>query len=55
MAKVHEEVVVIKLSKLVKNNDKIENVVTDEIISALEQVAQELVGADIIAEVEKVE
>jgi hypothetical protein len=52
MAKVHEEVVVLKLSKLVKN-DSSGVIATDEIIAAIEQVAQELVGDNIIVEVEK--
>ena len=52
MAKVHEEVIVIKLSKLVKDSQNVQSVVTDDIISALEQVTQELVGSDVIAEVE---
>lgn len=55
MAKVHEEVIVIKLSKLVKDNQKVDSVVTDEVTAALEQVAQELVGADVIAEIERVQ
>lgn len=55
MAKVHEEVIVIKLSKLVKNSDKVDKIVTEEITLALEQVAQELVGAEVIAEVESVQ
>lgn len=55
MAKIHEEVVVIKLSKLVKNTGGDERIVTDELTAALEQVAQELVGADVIAELERIE
>lgn len=53
MAKIHEEVVVIKLSKLVKNGDGAGAVASDEIIAAIEQVAQELVGDGVIVEVEK--
>lgn len=53
MAKVHEEVVVIKLSKLVKNDQEMKNIANDEVVAALEQVAQELVGDSIIVEVEK--
>lgn len=53
MAKIHEEVILIRLSKLI-NEKKSKNViiVTDEIKEALEEVAQELVGNDVIAEVE---
>lgn len=53
MAKVQEEVIVIKLSKLVKNSDGGGQMATDDVITALEQVAQELVGDAIIVEVEK--
>lgn len=53
MAKIHEEVVVIKLSKLVKNSEDGTPLAGDEIVVALEQVVQELVGENIIVEVEK--
>lgn len=53
MAMIHEEVLVIKISKLVKNDEKVELVVTPEIMSALEQVAQELAGSNAVVEVEK--
>lgn len=53
MAKIHEEVVVIKLSKLVKNSGDEVALAGDEIVAALEQVVQELVGDGIIVEVEK--
>lgn len=54
MAKIREEVVVIKLSKLVKNSgDDSISLAGDEIVIALEQVVQELVGDGIIVEVEK--
>lgn len=52
MAKIYEEVVIIKLSKLVKDQDDPEKIINDDTLSALEQVAQELVGSDVIAEVE---
>lgn len=52
MAQIKEEVIVIKLSKLVKNADDGESLVNDDIIAALEQVAQELSPAGVIAEVE---
>ena len=53
MAKIHEEVVVIKLSKLIKGNDQGTNIANDDIVAALEQVAQELVGDAVIVEVEQ--
>lgn len=52
MAKIHEEVLVIKLSKLVRNEETTDSVATDEVIAALEQVAQELVGSAVVVEVE---
>lgn len=54
MAQIHEEVVVIKLSKLIK--DKSENagmIANNDVCAALEQVAQELVGDAVIVEVER--
>lgn len=53
MAKVHQEVLIIKLSKLVKNTEEVDGLASDEIVSALEQVTQELVGESVIVEVEK--
>ena len=52
VAKIHEEVVVVKVSKLVKNNDDQESLVNDDMLAALEQVAQELLGDSVIVEVE---
>jgi hypothetical protein len=52
MAKIIEEIIIIKLSKLVKD-DGVAGIVTSELQSALEQVAQELVGDSVIVEVEK--
>jgi hypothetical protein len=54
MAKIHEEVLVIKFSKLVKNDHDAQSgtIATEEIIAALEQVTQELVGDNIIVDVE---
>lgn len=54
MAKIVEETVVIKLSRLVKTGEKEskEKMASADMISALEQVAQELVGDNVIVEVE---
>jgi len=53
MAKIVEDVVVIKFSKIVKDQESIETVIiaNREIQQALEQVAQELVGDSIVVEV----
>ena len=53
MAQVYQEVVVIKLSKLIKDNETSPTLATEDLVSSLEQVAQELVGAGIIVESEK--
>jgi len=54
MAKIHEEVIVIKLSKLLKSNtEDIAVIVTKDLEDALTAVAQELAGTDIIVEVEQ--
>jgi DNA integrity scanning protein DisA with diadenylate cyclase activity len=53
MAKIVEDIVIIKFSRIVKDSDSGVEIINDEIQSALEQVAQELVGANIVVEVEK--
>lgn len=53
MAKVVEDVVVVKFSKLVKDDEVSVSIASPEIQSAIEQVAQELVGSGVIVEVVK--
>ena len=53
MAKIYEEVVIIKFSKLVKGDQVVGTVASADIVAALEQVAQELVGDGTVVEVEK--
>ncbi len=55
MAKIVEDVVVIKFSKLVKDGTKDATIAGSELQAALEQVAQELAGEGVVVEVEKVE
>lgn len=54
MAKVYEEVIVIKLSKLIKNeaDPSPGTIATKETVAALEQVVEELVERGIVVEVE---
>lgn len=53
MAKIHTEVLVIKFSKLVKDTEKnIPTALSEELIAAVEQVAQELAPNGVVAEVE---
>ena len=55
MAKIHEEVVVIKLSKLVREKDDGEQVLlaTSDLCDNLQSVIEELMGAGIVVEVER--
>ena len=50
MAKVHEEVIIIKLSKLVKDGVDVESAVSEELLSTLATVAEELVGNSVVVE-----
>jgi hypothetical protein len=53
MAKIHEELIVIKLSKLVKDSNHLAPgaLATADVAASLEAVVQELVGSDVIVEV----
>jgi hypothetical protein len=52
MAKIQEDIVIIKFSKIIKdNNVDPDPVINNEQVYALEQVAQELVGDAVIIEV----
>jgi hypothetical protein len=54
MAKIVEDIVIIKFSKIVKDSESTSsNIAGDEVQAALEQVAQELVGDAIVVEVLK--
>ncbi len=54
MAKIHEEVVVIKLSKLVRERDSSEQyIANNDLCDALQTVAQELAGDTVVVEVER--
>jgi hypothetical protein len=53
MAKIVTESIVITFSKIVKDNESGTSVTSSDIQSALEQVAQELVGDSVVVEVGK--
>ena len=54
MAKIYEEVVVIKLSKLIKDSDVgPTDIATADIVAALQSVTEELVGAGVVVEADK--
>ena len=53
MAKIHEEIIIIKLSRLVKETDQPASAVSEDLISNLTAVMEELVGSGIIVEIEQ--
>jgi hypothetical protein len=54
MAKIVEEVVVIKFSKIVKDSEQGSgSIAGPDVMAALEQVAQELAGDSVVVEVER--
>lgn len=53
MAKIYEEIVVIKLSKLIKDGAVTAEIATEDMISSLSSVVEELAGEHIIVEVER--
>lgn len=54
MAKIYNETIAIKLSKLIKDSDQdVAEIANADIQTALEQVAQELVGDGVIVEIER--
>ncbi len=50
MARIVEEVIVIKLSRLVKDSEVTETLASPEIVASIEQVAQQLVGDSVVVE-----
>jgi hypothetical protein len=53
MAKIHEETIVITLSKLIKDTAETDLIATNDICDALQTVAEELLGAGVVVEVVK--
>jgi len=52
MAKIIEDIIIIKLSKLVKDNEQDHaGFLSDDALASLEVVVQELVGSNVIVEV----
>jgi hypothetical protein len=52
MAKIVEDVVVIRFSKIVKDSDsEVSGIASADVQAALEQVAQELAGDNVIVEI----
>ena len=54
MAKIQEEIIVLKLSKLIKDTtEDVAQLTNSEFTNNLETIVSELVGNDIVVEVEK--
>ena len=53
MAKIYTESIVITLSKLVKDSDAGSEIASDDIVAALQSVAEELAGAGVVVEAER--
>jgi hypothetical protein len=53
MAKIHEEIIVVKLSKLVKETDQPESAVSEDLVASLIAVTEELVGSGVVVEIEQ--
>lgn len=51
MAKIASEAVVIEISRIAKDNEELDSVVTQEVVETLEQVVQQLVGDGAVVEV----
>ena len=55
MAKIIEDAVVIKFSRIVKDSEsEVSDIATDDIQAALEQVSHELVGDGVVVEIVRV-
>jgi hypothetical protein len=52
MAKLHEEVLVVKVSKLLKDEDTPSSILTADTVASLEAVVQELAGANTLVEIQ---
>jgi hypothetical protein len=52
MAKLHEEVIVVKVSKLLKDTDEASVLLNTGILESLEAVVQELAGAGTLVEIQ---
>jgi hypothetical protein len=51
MAKINEDMVVIKVSELLKDDAQVDPIMNDEVLSGLEAIVAELVGAGKLIEI----
>jgi hypothetical protein len=50
VAKIHQQQITVSVCKLIRNDQQHSELVTPEVVSAIEQIVQELVGPEIIVE-----
>jgi len=56
MAKIQQDVIVLKVSKIVKDKESDDFLIADsEFLKSLEQVAQELLGESVVVEIERID
>lgn len=55
MAKIKEEIIIIKISQLTKNSDSGASAISEELLAAITEITQQLVGNNCIVEVETAE
>jgi len=53
MAKLHEEIIVVKVSKLLKDSEQPAPIMSADTVNSLEAVIQELAGANVLVEIAK--
>ena len=53
MAKIHEEILIVKISKLVRNDQDVAATVSEELVNNLQAVIDELVGDAAVVEIEQ--
>mgnify|MGYP000055885768 FL=1 len=51
MAKLNEEMIVIKVSELLRDNDEVTKILDDDMVTNLEAVIQEIAGAGKLVEI----
>ena len=50
MAQIHEEIIAIKFSKLIRKGEKSDSIINEDILTTLESAAQELAGEGVVVE-----
>lgn len=52
MAKIHEEIVLIKISKLVKTDRNQSQIISQDLVDALQELSEQLVESGCVVEIE---